>query len=176
MKNSWKWLLANVLLTATLSANAQWRPLVPIADFKSIPVVAALGVKLNTGQIEKAIVDAVSAERWEITSTANGVVSAQYVKEFKHTIEVTIPFSADTYSVIYKNSVNMNFATADRCRQCDSQLYVDAALRQKKRFAAYPESVNASLRTNEFIHPSYELWVRALIERINRQLKTTIDH
>ncbi len=161
----------------SLSAAAQ-RPTVPLVDFKDIPVAAATAKKLTIDQVEQAIRAAALYEHWEVVSLGAGVLQATYVKQDKHTVVVTIDYSAEKYSVYYKDSVNMKFE-AD---YSGSYTYVPPwaqkpggdpdmeADRQRRRFRKSQESQNATVRTGG-IHPYYERWVHGLLNDVRRKLQ-----
>jgi hypothetical protein len=177
------WVAALVLVGVSLGAHAQ-RSLVPVVDFKNIPVATGDAArKLSADQVRQAIMTAAAAERWDITPVREGVLLATYRKGDKHRIDVEISYDAQSYSVVYKDSYNMRYtpeetlaspyprSTTSQQEAWARQSQAAAAQKQAEQFADKPESAQAVVRKGVVIHPFYERWVRVFIDGVNRQLK-----
>jgi hypothetical protein len=176
-----KTLLFSFSLCLSFSAAAQRMP-VPIMDFKDIPVSESASKPLTAEQVGKAIREAATYEQWEVTQVSDGVLQARYEKESKHVVIVTITYSADKYSVIYKDSTNMKYAP-----NSDSLYSVvynggptalapnvesDAVNRQRRYFKNNSDTSYA-VAEKAVIHPYYERWVHTLLKGIRKQLQLT---
>lgn len=163
----------------SFTVAAQRTP-VPVVDFKDILVSASTATPLTAEQVKKAITTAALAERWDVTPVADGVLEATFVKGGKHTVVVTIPYTADKYSVLYKSSIDMKYAVVgsgdlrrpvgSEGRYRSDQAATDA-VKQRARFEKSTESRYAVAREQGVIHPFYEDWVHHLLDGVRRQLQ-----
>ena len=82
------------------------------------PAVVADIQDMSTGsgktaaQVKDAIIRAASANRWTVREDGGRLEATLNVRN-KHRIVVDIPFDADKYSLLYKNSSNMNYAACE---------------------------------------------------------------
>ena len=85
-----------------------------IEPFRNPPetlIATASGKQLNKEQIKQTIMRAATAANWTATSSADGQVAATLIVRGKHTLNVEIPYTAEHYTVRYKDSVNLNYGT-----------------------------------------------------------------
>jgi hypothetical protein len=93
-----------VLIFATLvSLNAIARTPVPIINYDNISVATSSGKTLQLEQVKQAIQSAAGAKAWSIAFQADGKLLATRNERNKHIIVVEIAYSADKYSLQYKN-------------------------------------------------------------------------
>ena len=102
MRNSYK-LAALVIAAATLAGCATQ----PIMNVDAAPVVAPAGKAVTRDQVRAAIMRAGVALGWQIKDEgANMLVGTLQLRT--HTAVVEIPYSASTYSIKYRSSVDLN--------------------------------------------------------------------
>ena len=91
-----------------------------IQDYKDIVITPVNKKPLSAEQVRQAIAQAARKNKWIITETANekagGQIEASLLVRNKHTAVVEIPYTAEKYSILYKNSVNMNYASCNNTR------------------------------------------------------------
>lgn len=96
-------LAALVIATAALAGCNT----MPIQNVSDAPVTTATGKHLNEVQVRDAIVRAGAALGWQMKEESPGLlVGTLYLR--KHVAVVSIPYSANTYSVQYRSSVNLD--------------------------------------------------------------------
>ena len=103
-------LLAATLSLATIHASA--REPVPIVNHENVPVAAAGAKQLSAAQVKQAIVRATPPRPWEFTETGPGKLLATLQVRGKHTVSADIAYSADQYSIVYRDSANMKYGSA----------------------------------------------------------------
>ena len=94
---------------ATVAAPARAND--PVANFENRPVTAA--TRLSQAQVRDAIVAGASARRWKVNYIAAGMLVAQLNVAGRHLVEVDIRYGPQYYSVLYRDSINMNYRTTD---------------------------------------------------------------
>jgi len=150
-------LLRGLLLVCALGTSpafAQRTP-VSIVNYPNIPVATASGKAVQAEQVKKAIQDAATAKGWTVTDEAGNKMFATLVVRNKHTVMVEIAYSAQKYSLRYRDSVNMNYHSEARY---DSRL---------------PGARNGSTPRGPVIHPAYNTWVQELKYAIGVELLRT---
>jgi|SRR5882672_4062883 len=85
----------------------------PVVNFENLPVAASAGKLLSQAQVRDAIVAAASARQWKVNYVAAGMLVAQRNIAGRHLVEVDIRYGPQQYSVLYRNSINMNYRDAD---------------------------------------------------------------
>lgn len=108
-----KWLIALVLGFASLQAAAQRQP-VPIVNHESILVERPGGKAATADQVKQAIVAAAGAgaRKWTVSEPQPGVLVATYHVR-THTVTTEIRYSATTFSVKYRDSINMKYKAGE---------------------------------------------------------------
>ncbi|MBS0545698.1 MAG: hypothetical protein JSR40_18405 [Proteobacteria bacterium] len=103
--------LLTALVAATLLAAtpAMARAPVPIINHDSIVIATGSGTAPQAEQVRQAIVAAAGAKGWTLATQADGRLLATLVVRNKHTIVVDIAYAADSFSLNYKDSINMKF-------------------------------------------------------------------
>jgi hypothetical protein len=109
--------MASRALIATIAAGlataAPARANDPVANFENRPVAALQGTRLSQAQVRDAIVAGASARNWKVNYVAAGLLVAQLKVAGRHLVEVDIRYGPQYYSVLYRDSINMNYRTAD---------------------------------------------------------------
>jgi hypothetical protein len=155
-----------LMLGLACPAFAQ-RPVVPLYDFKAVPVVAPTTAK----RVRAAIVNAALAHWWDVTETREGALMASFAREGEYTASIRIDYDASHYSVAYVGSTNLRYSPTGNEGQILSmpKLHEDAEGRQIDMFKTAPATTYA-VKTEAYIHPTYEVLVRELLAGIRRQL------
>ena len=79
-----------------------------IYNVKEAPIATSTGKELTLDQVGKAIMDAGIGLRWIMVVTKPGqIVATQNARS--HTAIVDIAYDTKTYSMTYKDSVNLNY-------------------------------------------------------------------
>lgn len=79
-----------------------------IYNVKEAPITTSAGKELTVDQVGKAIMDAGIGLRWIMVVTKPGqIVATQNARN--HTAIVDIAYDSKTYSMTYKDSVNLNY-------------------------------------------------------------------
>lgn len=107
---SLKALVAVFLSVAILASGAHARSGVPIINHENLPTVSAVGKTVSAQQVGQAIAMAATSKGWTTAIDQNGAIIATLIVRNKHTIVVTTPFAEDKFSVLYRDSSNMNYS------------------------------------------------------------------
>jgi hypothetical protein len=84
-----------------------------VENFENMPVKAAGGRSLSSAQVRDAIVAAATARQWKIDYVRAGVLIGRLNVGGKHLAEVNILYSPEQYSVVYRDSINLNYRASD---------------------------------------------------------------
>lgn len=149
-------LLRGLLLVCVLGASPAFAQRIPVAitNYPNIPIATASGKPMQAEQVKKAIQDAALKKGWKLVDEAGDKMLATLVVNNKHTVMVVIVYSADKYSITYRDSVNMNY---------HSEAKFDSRM---------PNARNASTPSGPVIHPAYNTWVQELKDAIRVELMT----
>jgi len=93
-----------------LISGAHARSSVPAINHENLPTVSAIGKSVTSDQVKQAIVLAATSKGWTTSLDQSGAIVATLIVRNKHTIVVTIPFAEDKFSVLYRDSSNMNYS------------------------------------------------------------------
>ena len=132
-------------------ANAQRTP-VSIVNYPNVTIAASGGGSAQAGQVKKAIQEAANIKGWTLADEPGSKMLATLVVRNKHTVMVEIAYSAQRYSLRYRDSVNMNYHAEAKY---DSRL---------------PGVRNGYAQRGPVIHPAYNTWVRELKDAIDVSL------
>lgn len=101
-------LLVFILLFASLAMGCRkGNPIyTPSSSFASPSATAQLA------DVKKLIMTACVESGWTPMDMGGDVVEARIVVRGKHTVEVTIPYTRNSYKIVYKNSINMEYSAA----------------------------------------------------------------
>jgi hypothetical protein len=101
-------LLAATLLSVSLQTMA--REIVPIVNLTDLPVASASGKPPTADQVKQAIQTAAVERQWILTEVSPGrLLATKQWNNAKHTIMTDVGYTADKFSLTYKDSVNMNY-------------------------------------------------------------------
>ena len=100
------------LLLAAAALMAGCAPIVPIQNVKDAQVSTMASKPLTPDQVRAAIVRAGSGLGWIMKDAGPGRLQGTLILR-THTAEVEIPYSAGSYSINYKSSVNLQEASGN---------------------------------------------------------------
>jgi hypothetical protein len=98
---------AVILSAATMPSHAGCMRCGPIFNIADAPATSASGKALSKDEVKNAIVRAGAALGWQMKADAPGRITAT-LNVRKHTAVIEIPYSAKSYSINYKSSVNLD--------------------------------------------------------------------
>jgi hypothetical protein len=79
-----------------------------IYNVKNAPVITATGKEATLDQVTKAIVEAGTGLGWTMTVVKRGqIIGTLHLRS--HTAVVDIPYTTKTYSILYKDSTNLQY-------------------------------------------------------------------
>jgi hypothetical protein len=84
-----------------------------VENFENLPVGAVGGRLLASAEVRDAIVAAATARQWKIDYVHAGVLIGRLNVGGKHLAEVNILYSPAQYSVVYRDSINLNYRASD---------------------------------------------------------------
>ena len=149
------------LLMSLVSLGAMGREVVPVVDYTNIPVSTASGKPLTAEQVRDVIVSAGQSNKWEIARRpGQDLLTATLEVRGKHTVVVTIPYSAAKFSIRYESSTNMKYSVRDKSMVVSSNPMI-----------ANGRGVPTAADGIPVIHPAYNLWVHDLLQAIQGELK-----
>jgi hypothetical protein len=148
-------LLCGLLLAFGLGASPAFAQRTPVAivNYPNIPVAAADGQPVRAEQVKKAIQEGANAKGWTLADESGNKMLATLVVRNKHTVMVEIAYSAQRYSLRYRDSVNMNYHSEGKY---DSRL---------------PAARSGYTPRGPVIHPAYNAWVQELNNAIGTALQ-----
>jgi hypothetical protein len=79
----------------------------------NMPVLGMSGQSLEAAQVREAIIKAAKERGWVARELRPGLIDAS-LSVRNHVAEVEIPYDAKTYSINYKNSVNLDYDAEDK--------------------------------------------------------------
>lgn len=92
------------------SGAAQARTPVPVIEHQAVPVTAGSGKSLSAEEVCQAARSAAVSRNWSISHQKEAGMTAAYSwNGNKHTIMVNITCSPDSYSLTYRDSINMKY-------------------------------------------------------------------
>lgn len=152
-------LLGLLIALIFLPFGVMARETVPIINHDDVLVASGSGKALTADQVREAIVSAARANKWIISKAADqNLLSATLVVNGKHTVVVSIPYSAEKFSIRYQSSNNMNYNVKSPPAEGSTDL----------------TKINSPARSLQadtpMIHPGYNKWVSALLQSIRLEL------
>ena len=97
-----RWL--GVLAAAT--ALAACNTIAPIQNVENVPVTSSANRPLSPAEVRGAIVRAGAGLGWILKDAGPGVINGTLILR-THTAEVQIPYSATSYGIVYRSSINL---------------------------------------------------------------------
>jgi hypothetical protein len=159
-------LLVAILLCFASHAQAQ-RTTIPLVNFVAVPT----GVQATTAHVRSAIIRGALTQSWDIVEDKDGNFLASAWKDGDYWMKVRVTYDANQYSVSYLDSRELRYeAVRELSRSLTlAKMTGEAEALHGERFKERPETPFA-VKTESFIHPSYEFWVRDLVASIRRHL------
>ncbi len=105
-----KLLVLSVLLMLTFAVGC--RPGTPVVNVQSVPVSTLSMKQASMEEVRKAIIGGGSITGWHMREITSGLLEASITVRGKHHVVVEIPYSTQSYSIIYKSSTNMEYNAA----------------------------------------------------------------
>ena len=105
--------LVFLALALVVSASVMARTPEPIVDLFDQPVATASGKTPTVEEVQQALKHAAESKKWLVTPQADGKMLASLSWHNKHTIVVELAGKAESFSISYKDSVQMNFRMRD---------------------------------------------------------------
>jgi hypothetical protein len=78
----------------------------PIQNVENVPVSSSSNKPLSPAEVRAAIVRAGAGLGWIMKDTGPGMINGTLILR-THTAEVQIPYSATSYGIVYRSSVNL---------------------------------------------------------------------
>jgi len=101
--------IACMVLVAVMGCRAGGQ----VLEIKDAPVLTASGKVATIDQVQKAIIDAGIKQQWIMTVVKPGEILGEFNIQ-SHTIHVTIPYTSNKYSILYKDSSNLRYDPVKR--------------------------------------------------------------
>lgn len=151
--------LGIVAASALFCSAAHARPTVPVINHLDVPVMTSSGNPVTADQVRDTIAKAAEKKGWAVMRSPNSeLLSAKLVVRNKHTIIVSISYSAERFSIKYQDSINMNYSLSDGPQNTGS-------------YMQYTETASGTPAGTPLIHPFYNNWVNDLLKSISEELK-----
>ena len=97
-----KWLAVLAAAAALTACNT----MAPIQNVSNVPVSSSSNKPLTAAEVRNAIVRAGAGLGWVMKDAGPGTINGTLILR-THTAEVTIPYSATSYGIVYKSSINL---------------------------------------------------------------------
>jgi len=108
-----KKLLSVLCLTLCFAMTVHAREAVPIVNIENQTFTSGSGKTLSTGDVKAAIARAAASLQWSVVDAdANQLTATLFVRN-KHTVIATITYSGNSFSIIYKDSINMKYGVSN---------------------------------------------------------------
>ena len=95
-----------VAVLAAATALTACSTLAPIQNVENVSVSTSTNRPLTPVEVRAAIVRAGAGLGWIMKDTGPGMISGTLILR-THTAEVQIPYSATSYAIVYKSSINL---------------------------------------------------------------------
>jgi len=102
---------AVLALTLGLGGEALARRGVALQNYDNIPIVRADNKVLTDAKVREAVVKAAQISKWIVDQDAPGLLVATDSIKGKHSLTVEVKYSATQFSIDYRDSSNLNYAT-----------------------------------------------------------------
>ena len=101
--------IVGILMIGIAAAGFAGCRIAPVMDIVDAPVVEpAVGQKLSAAQVKLAIQRAATTLGWQIKEVQPFLLEGTLTLR-KHMAQVNIPYSAQRYSIVYKDSKNLDY-------------------------------------------------------------------
>ena len=102
----------NLMLVAALLAAAPAHARnAPMVNFENIAISTSDGKAAAPEKVRKAIIQAASARKWAPSQHSPNTIRATYNHGSKYSAVVDIKFTGQSYSIVYVDSVGLNYAS-----------------------------------------------------------------
>lgn len=102
---------ALILLMFVFSTTVEARRLTPVINLENVSIVS--DKKISSEQVRRAILSAAKTQGWRVVADA-GKGSLVLRKHWSsHAITSQVKYSSTQYSILYKDSANMNYTEAE---------------------------------------------------------------
>lgn len=108
-----KFALLSALIIMSLMLAAGCMRQAALQNPTNLPVINASGQGLKEAQVKQAILAGAQDKGWIARELHPGVITAS-LSNRSHLAEVEIPYSGSNYSIIYKNSSNLNYRPGEQ--------------------------------------------------------------
>jgi len=104
------WMVFVLSIVPFMAAEAREAPII---NFESVSILRADGKPLTAEKVKRAILLAGVRHSWAITPDKNGQMIATINVRGKHTATVDITYSASSFGIKYRDSVNLSYRKDD---------------------------------------------------------------
>ena len=84
-----------------------------VQDLEHVPVPVKVGKPLPPAEVRDSILWAATAKNWKVDYVGAGRLTGKLTVRDRHMIEVAIVYTPQEYSIVYRDSLNMNFNPKD---------------------------------------------------------------
>jgi len=84
-----------------------------VENYENVPIRTAGGKVLSSADVRDAIVAAATSRQWKIDYVRAGVLIGRLNVGGKHLAEVSIIYTPQSYSVVYRDSINLGYRASD---------------------------------------------------------------
>ena len=95
-----------VAVLAAVAALTACSTLAPIQNVENVSVSSSANKPLTPNEVRGAIVRAGAGLGWVMKDSGPGIINATLILR-THTAEVQIPYSATSYAIVYRSSINL---------------------------------------------------------------------
>jgi hypothetical protein len=95
-----------------------------VYEVKDAPIQTASGKSLTLEQVQKAIIDAGIKQTWIMTPVKPGEMLGEFNVQ-SHQIHVTIPYTTQNYSILYKDSSNLRYDPVKKTIHVNYQKWIE---------------------------------------------------
>ena len=97
-----RWVAVLAAATALTACNT----IAPIQNVENVPVSSSSNKPLSPAEVRAAIVRAGAGLGWIMKDAGPGTINGTLILR-THTADVQIPYSATSYGIVYKSSINL---------------------------------------------------------------------
>jgi hypothetical protein len=101
---------AIVLAFWACALPAHARNLAQIQNYENVSVTTGSGKLIPAEKMREVFVAAGARRSWAFKDAGPGKLIGTLIVRGRHTVEVEVTYSPERYSVVYKNSSNMNYS------------------------------------------------------------------
>ncbi len=147
---------------AVIPLSSSAREPVPIVNYDHIAVATRSASAPQIEQVKEAILSAAKAKEWVVAYQPDGKLLVTLNVRNKHTVVAEIAFTANSYSLQYRDSTNMKFSKIPPYRQNNR------GINESGYFSS--SNIESEADKKPVIHPAYNTWVSELLKAIQLEL------